>query len=263
MNNQNIKTCLHNIANELHALITLLGEPNEPVPAQASPAERKIMQINFKVRSGESVGHVISAATAIQGVKRVRQPFPADSDPELARCCVADVEDRHTYSVIQGLLDLGTVESIEINAPRTTQVSPAAPSSATAAITPTQEPIQTSELVEKLRRDYQYTHNWAETAHKFGLKKAEAVRLAHTAPPTTVLYPGMAPDRIYNVLKVSRKPMTIRQLIAALEANGGAPKPGTLSAAVNSLRYQGRLKSVKLPRRKGTWGRPPVGYAAV
>lgn len=179
MNNQNIRNCLRNIANELHTLTTLLGEPNEPVPAQASPA--------------------LPTTSAVPAV--VVKPAP--------------------------------------------------------------EPVQTSELVEKLRRDYQYTHNWAETAHKFGLKKAEAVRLAHTAPPTSVLYPGMAPDRIYNTLRSSKKPMTLKQLISALEANGGAPKPGTLSAAVNSLRYQGRLKSVKLPRRKGARGRPALGYTAV
>ena len=175
MNNREIKNCLLNIANELHTLTTLLSEPNEPVPAQASPVA----------------------------------PTP------------------------------------------------------TVVVKPAPEPIQTSELVEKLRRDYQYTHNWAETAHKFGLKKAEAVRIARTAAPTGVLYPGMAPDRIYNTLKASRKPMTLRQLIAALEANGGAPKPGTLSAAVNSLRYQGRLKNVKLPHRKNTRGRPALGYTAV
>lgn len=140
------------------------------------------------------------------------------------------------------------------------QASPAVPA---VAIKPAPEPVQTSELVEKLRRDYQYTHNWAETAHKFGLKKAEAVRLAHIAPPTSVLYPGMAPDRVYSTLKGSKKPMTIKQLIAALEANGGAPKPSTLSAAVNSLRYQGRLRSVKLPRRKGSRSRPALGYTAV
>lgn len=175
MNNRNIKNCLHNIANELHALITLLSEPNEPIPAQASEAS----------------------------------PVPA------------------------------------------------------VATKPAPEPVQTSELVEKLRRDYQYTHNWAETAHKFGLKKSEAVRIAHTAPPTTVLYPGMTPDRIYNTLRAAKRPMTLKQLIAALETNGGAPKPGTLSAAVNSLRYQGRLGSVKLPRRKGARGRPALGYTAV
>lgn len=175
MNNQNVKNCLLNIANELYTLTVLLSEPNEPVPAQASPVA----------------------------------PTP------------------------------------------------------TVVVEPAPEPIQTSELVEKLRRDYQYTHNWAETAHKFGLKKAEAVRIAHTAAPTSVLYPGMAPDRIYNTLRSSKKPMTLKQLVAALEANGGAPKPGTIGAAVHSLRQQGRLTSVKLPRLRDSRGRPPVGYTAV
>lgn len=119
------------------------------------------------------------------------------------------------------------------------------------------EPIQTSNLAEQLRRDYSTGGNWAKTAHKFGLRKAEAVRIAHTAPPTSALTPGLLPDRVYSILKASSTPLTFSQLASALANNGGMPSAGSMISAIHRLRCQGRLKSVARPRRgskSGTYG---------
>jgi hypothetical protein len=82
---------------------------------KASEQEKgsSIARINVKLKPTARQGRAIKSLSVIPGVKDVIQLFPDESDPELSRLCVVEIDHSDIASALEDIGQLPDVEHVE------------------------------------------------------------------------------------------------------------------------------------------------------
>jgi hypothetical protein len=86
--------------------------------ASAQRTGSGIAQINVKLQPRARQERAVKSLSGIPGVRDVIQLFPDETDPELSRLCVVEIDDSAINSALEEIRHLPDVEYVEAPARR-------------------------------------------------------------------------------------------------------------------------------------------------